>query len=157
MNNVSKGFNDTVSLKELEYFHKSRQEKNLHPDRKSRVQSMQMDVGNVRNNIVIDDADALFVSVDQNSLDLRPAKGSALIDAGAVAEGFTDGYKGDAPDIGAYEYGGEYWFPGADWLPDGLSVPKTMAEANRLAIHLRKNTVLRPREKKRRNGAYEYE
>jgi hypothetical protein len=44
-----------------------------------------------------------------------PTEGSAAIDAGVVIEGITDGYKGKAPDLGAYEFGGPRWVAGADW------------------------------------------
>jgi len=52
--------------------------------------------------------------------DFRPSENSPLIDAGRVVEGITGTYVGEAPDIGAYEYGGEYWIPGADWNPDSV-------------------------------------
>ncbi|MBU4459237.1 MAG: hypothetical protein KJ579_01610, partial [Verrucomicrobia bacterium] len=44
-----------------------------------------------------------------------PTRNSAAIDAGVVIEGITDGYKGKAPDLGAYESGGARWVAGADW------------------------------------------
>lgn len=44
-----------------------------------------------------------------------PVKGSGAIDAGVEIPGITDGYVGRAPDLGAYEYGGERWVAGADW------------------------------------------
>ena len=53
--------------------------------------------------------------VDPGKLDFRPRAGSPLIDAGRVLGGFTDGHKGAAPDIGAYEHGGEFWKAGATW------------------------------------------
>ena len=46
-----------------------------------------------------------------------PREGSPLIDAGTHVPGFTDGYQGQAPDIGAYEHGGERWVPGIRWNP----------------------------------------
>lgn len=49
---------------------------------------------------------------DPEHYDFRPKAGSPLIDAGVEVPGFTDGYLGEAPDIGAYEYGGEKWIPG---------------------------------------------
>ena len=49
---------------------------------------------------------------DPSTRDYRPAKGSPLIDAGAVVPPFTNGYQGSAPDIGAYEYNGEWWQAG---------------------------------------------
>ena len=78
----------------------------------------------------------MFVSTDSATLDLRPKSGSVLIDNGAVVAGITDGYVGAAPDIGAYEYGGEYWVPGAHWLNDGWPVPTTMAAATALAAQI---------------------
>ena len=50
--------------------------------------------------------------VDAKRLDFRPCEGSPLIDAGEAIEGITDGYKGKAPDIGAYEFGAPRWVPG---------------------------------------------
>ena len=49
---------------------------------------------------------------DPARLDFRPTAGSPLVDAGAVVPPFTDGYIGRAPDIGAYELGGERWVAG---------------------------------------------
>ena len=49
---------------------------------------------------------------DPAHLDFRPRPGSPLIDAGKVIPGITDGHKGTAPDVGAYEHGGERWVPG---------------------------------------------
>lgn len=34
---------------------------------------------------------------------------------------------------GAYDVNGDYWYPGSDWLPYGLQVPKTMKEAELFA------------------------
>ncbi|MDC3011001.1 Ig-like domain-containing protein [Synechococcus sp. AH-736-G21] len=50
---------------------------------------------------------------DIKNFDFRPRSDSTFIDAGTHIPGFTDGFKGNAPDIGAYEYGDEnYWIPG---------------------------------------------
>ena len=48
-----------------------------------------------------------------------PSPGSGAIDAGLVIPGVTDGFIGQAPDIGAYEFGGEVWVPGAQWPCEG--------------------------------------
>src|SRR5690606_6958033 len=50
--------------------------------------------------------------VDPARCDFRPAADSPLVDAGVEIPGITDGYHGAAPDIGAYEFGGELWIPG---------------------------------------------
>ena len=44
--------------------------------------------------------------------DYRPTATSPLVDAGAVIPPYTNGYVGRAPDIGAYEHGGEWWIAG---------------------------------------------
>ena len=50
---------------------------------------------------------------DINNFDFRPIEGSLLIDKGTHVEGFTEAFVGNAPDIGAYEYGSlNYWIPG---------------------------------------------
>ena len=46
-----------------------------------------------------------------------PTAGSKAIDAGIVIATITNGYRGAAPDLGAYERGVAYWRPGADWDP----------------------------------------
>lgn len=52
--------------------------------------------------------------------DFRPSATSPLVDAGAVVPPFTNGgYEGSAPDIGAYEYGGQLWQAGCVGL-DGM-------------------------------------
>jgi len=47
--------------------------------------------------------------------DFRPKAGSPLVDAGVVIDGITDGWEGEAPDLGAYEFGGQHWTPGVSW------------------------------------------
>jgi hypothetical protein len=60
---------------------------------------------------------------DPAHFDFRPRADSPLIDAGKVIPGFTDGFRGTAPDIGAYEFGGENWRAGITWNPDAKSPP----------------------------------
>lgn len=52
---------------------------------------------------------------DPDNYDFRPVAGSPLIDAGVEVTGITDGFIGSAPDLGAYEYGGEHWLAGITW------------------------------------------
>lgn len=50
--------------------------------------------------------------VNPGQFDFRPQVGSPLVDAGRAVDGITAAYEGTAPDIGAYEHGGEHWLPG---------------------------------------------
>ena len=77
--------------------------------------------------------------------DFRPKKGSSLIDAGVVIPGINDGqdlqfnwppsyagqnrkYVGEAPDIGAYEYGDSvYWIPGYRYPYPSFPIPRNNA------------------------------
>lgn len=77
--------------------------------------------------------------------DFRPRKGSTLIDAGVVIPGINDGqdlqfnrppsfpgqnrrFVGDAPDIGAYEYGDSvYWIPGYRYSHPSFPIPRNNA------------------------------
>lgn len=58
-----------------------------------------------------------FVSVTNK--DFTPRESSYVVDEGTVIEGITDGYFGDKPDIGAYEYGLTPWRPGVDPVMGG--------------------------------------
>ena len=50
-----------------------------------------------------------------------PMKGSPAVDKGAVIAENTEAFVGKAPDVGAYELGGAYWTPGANWtVPEGI-------------------------------------
>ena len=56
--------------------------------------------------------------MDIANFDFRPVLDSELIDAGKTVPGLVEDYKGQAPDIGAYELDGDNWVPGADWKED---------------------------------------
>lgn len=52
---------------------------------------------------------------DSNSGDFTLKANSSPIDQGMVIEHITEGYFGTAPDVGAYEFGGENWKTGITW------------------------------------------
>ncbi len=68
--------------------------------------------GNVRDLLISPPAYENVEDYNPDEYDFRPNPDSALIDAGIHVAGITDGYVGSAPDLGAYEYGGENWTPG---------------------------------------------
>ena len=85
-----------------------------------------------------------YINTNTNSLyvaptngDFRLQAGSAVIDAGVVIPGVTDGYLGNAPDFGALEYGETDWTTNAGWnasppLPDPAYDFPAMVFANQV-------------------------
>lgn len=65
-------------------------------------------------------AEPPFVSMEDKNFTLATSV-PELVDQGTIVPGITDGYQGSAPDIGAYEFGGEFWIPGPDWEPNNFS------------------------------------
>ena len=62
--------------------------------------------------------------VNPDYYDFRPKAGSPVIDAGAIIKGIKDDFIGDAPDIGAYEYGDTvYWIPGYQSDKANFAIP----------------------------------
>ncbi len=79
--------------------------------------------GQELSNNIVDTADPF---TDLNNQNFLPKAGSALVDAGIEIDVITDGFTGSAPDVGAYELGGEQWIPGATraGVPTSVFAPK---------------------------------
>lgn len=61
---------------------------------------------------------------DPGNWDFRPKLGSDLVDAGTNVAGFTEGFAGAAPDLGAYESGcTNYWIPGRFFPQASVPIP----------------------------------
>ncbi|MDC1107170.1 T9SS type A sorting domain-containing protein [Prolixibacteraceae bacterium] len=68
---------------------------------------------------------------DWENRDYRPRPNSGLVDAGTVIEGITDRYRGEAPDIGAYELGDDnYWIPGRQLAISSRPIPMNNGETH---------------------------
>jgi hypothetical protein len=61
---------------------------------------------------ILEGTNPQFIGTGIGGLAYRIASGSRGINAGTIVPGITDGHVGSAPDIGAYEFGGEEWVPG---------------------------------------------
>lgn len=79
--------------------------------------------GNTANSL-LSTTNPLFVGNGGGGLNYRLQAGSPGINTGIVIPGVTDGSVG-APDIGAYEYGGEAWVPGYKPVPYGNAAANT--------------------------------
>ena len=67
-------------------------------------------------------ANASSEALANGTFDLRPAPGSPLFDTGRLEPGITNDYHGKAPDVGAYEAGGDRWVAGADWQDEPIGI-----------------------------------
>jgi hypothetical protein len=61
---------------------------------------------------ITSETDPLFVNPNAGGLGFRLQPGSPAIDHGQVINGVTDGYQGNSPDAGAYEFNGQEWKAG---------------------------------------------
>ncbi|MFC4097336.1 T9SS type A sorting domain-containing protein [Euzebyella saccharophila] len=68
---------------------------------------------NKQNNLVVNAS--VFNDIKASDFYLKP--GSNPIDQGREIAGITEGFSGDKPDVGAYEFGGAYWTAGISWNP----------------------------------------
>ncbi|MFL0770948.1 MAG: DUF1565 domain-containing protein, partial [Prochlorococcus sp.] len=74
---------------------------------------------------------------DPSNFDFRPRENSSLVDNGKHLVGFTDGYQGLAPDIGAYEYGDDnYWIPGHQTKQARVPIPSDGSDTVKLDADL---------------------
>jgi hypothetical protein len=97
--------------------------------------------------------------MDKDKFDFRPKPGSALIDKGTIFPPYSDGFKGTAPDLGAYESGAENWRAGHDWggftsvekdqsivaadFELGLNYPNPFNASTQMAYRIRKSSRVR--------------
>ena len=73
----------------------------------------------------VKEADVRSQLRDPDNLDFRPKKDSELVDGGALIKGKEIQFLGNAPDIGAYEYGDvNYWIPGFQDEKASVAIPK---------------------------------
>jgi hypothetical protein len=63
------------------------------------------------------DVDPKFVKTGEGGLKFRLQEDSPAIDRGTAISGVTEAHVGSAPDIGAYEHGGEPWVAGCSLRP----------------------------------------
>ena len=62
---------------------------------------------------------------DPDNWDFRPKAGAEIIDGGAVVKDRSEKYIGNAPDIGAYEFGEKnYWIPGRQETTSSIPIPR---------------------------------
>ena len=133
LNNLAENIEDGVGPSEKWTFDDAKKEGILHPERAKNKGIPLKDRGAVRGNLT-GFKPTIFVNGDLSNLNLIPkdrkVEGGASPNPRLIAEGVTDlgTYRG------AYAYGDQGWSTGSDWMPYGIDVPVTMAEAERFAL-----------------------
>ena len=136
LNNLVQKFEDRVGPSEKGPFENSKNKKTLHPERQKSKSLPITDRGAVKGNLTDFKLD-IFQDGNLAHLNLVPSsevvKNGVTSTAALKAEGVTalDRFRG------AYDLGEASWNPGAKWLPYGLEVPNTMAEAETFASKYR--------------------
>lgn len=132
LNNLVEQFNDRVGPREKITHNESKKKGLLHPERDKNWLIPVVDRGAIRGNLTGERRE-IFTNGELSGLNLIPTdpviKNGVSQTKELAAQGVTqlDSFRG------AYDVDGEYWVPGSDWMPYGLPVLKTMAEAERFA------------------------
>ncbi len=109
----NKIYNNTLASNPADFWFSFHSYKASCPDNsKNNIYSLLIKPNTPGSNEITSKTNPLFVDPSAGGLGFRLKPGSPAIDAGAEIKGITDGFKGKATDIGAYEYGGTEWRAG---------------------------------------------
>lgn len=136
LNNLFSGMKDDIGPREIKIY-KDRVAANLTLHEKRQVgRGIPLEnIGDAQGNYTLGDNYEVFSNIEAANLNLLPidhdslktaivSQTSSLADEGVH---FLSSFKG------AYDINDNYWNPGSDWMPEGMPVLKTMADANNFA------------------------
>ncbi|MCK4920244.1 MAG: right-handed parallel beta-helix repeat-containing protein [Bacteroidales bacterium] len=132
LNNLVEQYHDRVGPREKITHNESKKKGILHPERDESWLIPIIDRGSIQGNLIGERHD-VFTNADLSDLNLIPndnaVKGGVKQSEELRKQGVCclDSFRG------AYDVNGDYWYPGSNWMPYGLPVIKTMAEAERFA------------------------
>jgi len=132
INNLVENFEDAVGPTEKDLLNAQKELGLLHPERMENFNIPVRNRGTIQGNI-IGNYRHLYTNSNLSGLNLVPndtsIRGGVEQSPELEAQGITslDSFRG------AYDVNGEYWYPGSDWMPYGLQVVTTMAEAEAFA------------------------
>lgn len=97
--------------------------------------------GSIDHNAIVQAENQSQLFVDPSDHDFRPKPSGPLAGTGVAIDALATANPGRPPSIGALEPGTIPWQAGADWMTDGLPVPKSPSEATALAKRLRPTSI----------------
>jgi len=132
LNNLAEKMDDRVGPREKKILAAQIKKNKVHSERPKNGVISIIDRGSIQGNLT-GVSKEVFVNGNLSALNLFPKdhliKGGVEQNETLKAEGIynLDNFRG------AYDVDEVYWYPGSNWMPYGLEVPKTMSEANQLA------------------------
>ncbi len=141
INNLSEKMVDRVGPREMKLLNDLISKKSVHPERFKSKDIPISDRGSIQGNLTGMSRE-IFTNACLSGLNLIPkdniVKGGIIQTKDLANQGvrFLDSFRG------AYDVAGNYWFPGSDWMPYGLKVVKTMAEAEALAKKFKSVSII---------------
>ncbi len=101
---------------------------------KNNLSNKAWNLGNTFSNNMVTQT-PFFTNLTTFDFTLTPS--SPAIDTGAIIPGITNGFSGNAPDAGAYEYGNTPWVPGSNVLIPNLS--EVLIDTNSTSVGINSN------------------
>ena len=141
LNNLVEQFNDRVGPREKITHNEAKEQGLLHPERDKSWLIPVVDRGSIQGNIT-GERRGVFTNGELSGLNLIPTDPIVKNGVSQTKELAAQGVTALGSYRGAYDIGDEYWYPGSDWMPYGLPVLKTMAEAERFAKKYRSISIV---------------
>ncbi|MFC5049759.1 right-handed parallel beta-helix repeat-containing protein [Rubritalea spongiae] len=132
LNNLVSKFVDRIGPSEDGPYTQSKNEGKLHPERAKNKSLAVVDRGALQANLT-GFKNSIFKNGNLDGLDLVPVDKVVQNGATSTAKLEAQHVKGLDSFRGAYDYNSEAWSTGSDWMPDGITVPTTMAQSERFA------------------------
>jgi len=132
INNISEGLDDRVGPREKTLFRSQMKKGLIHPARNKQGNFPIIDKGAIQGNLTGEHRD-IFINGDLSELNLIP-KNSAIKNTITQTKQLAEQEVTSLGNyLGAYDHKGPNWSAGSDWMPYGLKVIQTMAEAESFA------------------------
>jgi hypothetical protein len=141
LNNLVEHFQDRIAPREKRTHNVQKEKGLLHPERDENWLIPIADRGSMRGNLTGERRE-VFTNGELDGLNLIPIDPIVRDGVSQTKDLAAQGVTSLGSYRGAYDVGDRYWYPGSDWMPYGLPVLKTMAEAERFANEYRSISVM---------------
>jgi hypothetical protein len=141
LNNLVEHFQDRIAPREKRTHNVQKEKGLLHPERDENWLIPIADRGSMRGNLTGERRE-VFTNGELDGLNLIPIDPIVRDGVSQTKDLAAQGVTSLGSYRGAYDVGDRYWYPGSDWMPYGLPVLKTIAEAERFANEYRSISVV---------------